>query len=371
MTEWGAFAATDIGDVPSGTSAPEFGDVVRGRYYMPDPATRKPGYRTRVTTFAERLEDMWGLNAWEKRTILYGLTLREDLYVKACGTPADDTKGLDEIVRDAKEAGGGSVGANFGTGLHGLFNAHDASEPDRAPVKYRRKVDLYAEAVRANHLTVHPDLAERLVLNTRYGLCGRMDGAVDESGRSDLTVIDYKSQAAWHSWGKVAIQLACYAQADMMWLPTQATYADMPPMRLDRALVFWVPVRSKDPEAPEPDFVEVIEVDIDRAWEYACPLAEQVRQWQSEGKRKGALSRPYVPVARDLSAVERFGARLQDAATVVELKAIHAAGIKSGVWCEELRQVAELSYGRLIPWNFGSEEEVHEAAGFIRGKGYV
>lgn len=354
MTEWEFVQPSEVGAKGGEPPIRQLGDVVNGRYWLPDPKTGKPGMRTRVTTFAERLEDTWGLNAWEKRITLYGLTLREDLYVKACGTDPDDTKAMDSIIRDAKEAGGGNIGANIGTGLHGLFNAHDAGLPSRAPARYARKVQLYAEALDRCQLTAIPELAERLVFIPEYNLAGRMDGAVIEAARRDLSIIDYKSQKKWHSWGKVALQLAAYSRASVMWDPELGAYVEMPPMRQDRALVFWAPVRPADDVSSDPDFIEVHEVDIERAWNHAAKLSDAVREWQNEGKRKGALSSLYAPAPSLALAVEAYANRLREASTVDELLMIHVEAENRGVWCDELRQTAELTYEN-----------------FVRGKGYV
>ena len=67
----------------------------------------------RFSSHGSVLEDKFALEKWKIRTSAIGLTKRSDLFAQLAACPPEDSKRIDEIMSQALEAGGGSVGANL------------------------------------------------------------------------------------------------------------------------------------------------------------------------------------------------------------------------------------------------------------------
>lgn len=280
---------TDIdifGDV--GPEPPKVGERVNGQYLLPG-LDGKPRKYMSVTNLVDRLDDKWAINAWEKRCILLGLTVREDLYAKACGLFPTDKDGLDAILREAKVAGGGEEGANRGSALHGFFEHSDRGHPSRAPLNYRGHVEQYERVLAAHSIRVIPELIERTVVNVDLGYAGRFDNIVHTPDLG-YVILDKKSQQQFFSWSKITAQQAAYARAPYMFDPVTGRLAPMPKVNPDVALILHCPL-----EGPHVGKMEMHMVDLNIGWE-DVELAQALRLSRNRGQRKGAISRPYLPV---------------------------------------------------------------------------
>lgn len=262
--------ASDISPPPA-----PFGERVAGYYSFPDPDTGKPVRYKSVTNFIKIIADNYSLHEWEKRVIVHGLTVREDLYVKACSIPFSDRRSLDGVISQARVAGGGDVGSNMGTAFHTFSEAWDRGEDARVPDKYARKQSLYTQALHDVGVEVVPELIERVLVIPKYGLAGRIDRGL-MSQDLGLVVGDLKTARAIHGFSDIAMQLALYANAEYMWDPDKGEFVDAPAFNIDRALVIRLPVDT--------DVCDIYSVDIAAGWR-ACELADQVRLWRNAGKR--------------------------------------------------------------------------------------
>lgn len=326
-------------------------DILRnGRYYLPELDKTQPGWvgtakrggRTRVTTFAKALSDNYALDAWEKRMVARGLVLREDLYALVAAVdmsdPASAKKELDRLVRKAKEAAGGEEGANLGIAFHGFTEQIDRGQTPRVPAKYRGMMASYQATMEAYGLTVVPGWLERRVVCERYNLAGTLDRLYWTPSRR-IVVGDVKSQKQFWSWEEISIQLACYSNADAAWDPELGIYIPMPE-ELDRdlAVVVWMPLDH--PEGK--DIVDVFNVPLERAWEFAAKTAADARSWRNEGKKLG-----YLRPMPDLARMERWAQRLQEAVTREELSQVYQEANTAGEWTTELEAVGMLTLARL------------------------
>lgn len=251
-----------------------------GRYLLPDPDTGKEVSWTRVTTVANTLADRYGLEQWAKRNVALGLAAREDLYALAASCTPDDKKQLNTIVKDAEEAAKARSGANLGTALHRITERVDRGEDLDIPDAWRADVDAYAQTLVDNHIKVHPEYLERIVVVPKAKVAGTLDRLVTVETVDGLIVGDIKTgqDVVTYGMGEIAIQLALYANASHMW--NGDGYDPMPDINKQRALVIHLPVGQGE--------CNLHWVDIEAGRE-AARMALAVRDWR---KRKD-LSTPY------------------------------------------------------------------------------
>lgn len=313
-------------------SGPVFGEVnSRGKYDLPHPITGEPATWTRTTNFIKKLDDTYALSKWEKRNVAVGLARREDLYAEACTLALVeegeelDTKALDKLVESAHDAAGGNVGRRIGSALHRFTERQSRGLPSGAPERWQRHVERYAETLREYRLAIVPELIERTVVNLTYGCAGKFDnGFRDVFGR--IILGDLKSKKKIYGYGSEALQFAMYVNADAMWDPTTGKYVDMPPFDKDIALMIWLPV--------EGDFCEIHDVDIAKGWRKLA-LCNEVRDWQNEAKRKGAVGwRSVLPTA--MAVTSAYAQRILEAESREELSAIWEEAQGFGAWSLEL-----------------------------------
>jgi len=175
----------------------------------------KPIAYTRFSSHGQVLEDRFGLEKWKIRTSALGLVNRQDLFAQLASIPADDSKRLDDVLAQALEAGGGSVGANMGTALHEFTQRYDLGEITLAdiPDPWRADVEAYARTVAEHGLKIRRDLIEVTLVNDDLQLAGTADRFfVDQAGR--LICADLKTGKAIgaNPLGYI-VQLAAYANS--------------------------------------------------------------------------------------------------------------------------------------------------------------
>jgi hypothetical protein len=306
----------DLFDGAAGTDESELPKDQWGRYKLPHPVTGKVAGRTRVTTFAKTIADTFTLNQWALRMALKGLTMRHDLYALVAATPLDERERLNELGEQAKEAASARAAANLGTAMHAFAERADKTgEIDPAMPPELRRILLARQQALADHrITMVPDMIERTVWVPGFDVVGTFDRwsyvGHPAGGNIDPTVVDDPGEIVddktgrdlTYGQGEIAVQLACYANAEyvlnreIFWedwrrltagmrpgtapktMPTRC-WEPMPPTRKDRALVIHMPVAQAVDSPTAPPVVTVLEVDIQQGWE-AAKLCETVRVWR-------------------------------------------------------------------------------------------
>lgn len=324
---------------------PDEGGIVRdrwGRYVLPDPKTGEKRGWTRATTYAKTISDTFKLHQWQERGVAKGLFLRPDLYALVGST--DDKKELNQICEDAKTAAGSKVGANLGTAVHNYTEQLDRGVEFRnigIPPTIAHDVLSYGDMMSSYGLKPIPELIERVVLNTKLGVAGRLDRILTNTkpvGRwqepGELFIGDVKTAAnIGYSWLEVSIQLAIYANSDYFWNIETQTYEHVPQLDLEEAIVMHVPVQQGQ--------ATPYRVDIAKGWMYA-QLAGEIRAARADRKlavRLGdtIMSQPVLEAVQDdLPRELDIRARINDATCVQDLSDIWAYAQPRGLWTAEL-----------------------------------
>lgn len=313
-----------------------------GRYVLPHPETGKEQGWTRATTWAKTISDTFKLHQWQERMVAKGLALRPDLYALIGAT--DDKNELNRICEDAKNAAGSKVGANLGTAVHNYTEQLDRGVEFRSigvPSTVANDVVAYGEMMTAYGLLPVRDMIERVVLNTKLGVAGRLDRILTNTrpvGRwtepGELFIGDVKTAAnIGYSWLEVSIQLAIYANADYFWNIETGEYEPVPPLDLKEAIVMHVPVQQGE--------ATPYRVDIEMGWKYAelAGLIRSARADKNLAVRLGEtiMSRPVVEAVQDDMPRELdIRARIDDATCRQDLSDIWAYAQPRGLWTQDL-----------------------------------
>lgn len=249
-----------------------------GRYLIVPAGGGQPRSYTRATTWAKALDDQSSLINWSMRMCALGLITRKDLYAQVAACRSDDRDALSRLVDQAKEAGGGSSGANIGSALHAFTERIDLGETVDVPDLWQPDVDAYTKAIAEHGLTVRRDLIERVVVVEELGVAGTLDRVyVTADGR--LVIGDVKTgQTLDFNRLAISIQLSLYANADTLYDLATETHAPMVDVDKSTALVVHLPSGQGR--------CEIHEVDIAEGWRYA-QLAGQVRAARAHGRRSG------------------------------------------------------------------------------------
>lgn len=229
----------------------------------------QPVAYTRCTTFVSALEDTAKLADWKQRMVAIGLSRRNDLLLQAASLDVDDRKGLDRVCGAALDAAAASAAATTGTALHKMTENLDRGESiAHLPPNARADLDAYAAATKS--LTALR-IETHLVLD-EFKIAGTADRVVEFEGRRYIA--DVKTGRIDYGQLKIAMQLAVYAHSDLY----DVKSGNRMPLDVDhqRAIVIHLPAGKGT--------CELVWADIATAWE-ALPLAKQVREWRSKGRR--------------------------------------------------------------------------------------
>lgn len=192
-------------------------EAKRGRYILPDPKTGKSKSWQRVTNFVKMTDDTYHLELWKQRNVAKGLAIlaeagRVDTAVLAQCDVKLDRERVNNICESAQDAAEAYKMADEGTALHTSTELADYAGGDlnRVPTQHRAKVRLYLDALRANGLTVVPDMIERVTASARYECAGKFDRIYRTA--SGVNVIgDLKTGDSLDlSFPSIAAQLNCY-----------------------------------------------------------------------------------------------------------------------------------------------------------------
>ena len=265
---------------------------------------------TRATTVANTLADRYGLEKWAQRSIVYGIGQREDLYALAASHSLDDKQELGRIAEQALEAAASRSGANLGTALHRLTERIDAGEILDVADQWKPDMDAYVSELSTNHIQVHPEYIERIVVLPELKIAGTLDRIV--TANNQLTIADLKTgkHAVEYGAGEIAVQLSLYSRATHMWKGEADT------IKRDRYGRYLLPQPDEDPDAYEPmpkvDQTQAIVIhlpagkgecslhviDIEEGWK-----GVKASMWTREWRKRKDLAHPYVNMAH-LTVVE-------------------------------------------------------------------
>lgn len=190
-----------------------------GRYMLPDPTTGKEQSWTRVTTFAKTLTDEFGLTLWKERMVAKGIALRPDLSALVAGLDVKaDSKQLNKITEQAKEAAGATAAANLGTAIHTFTELADTGRPmDAVPPPYRADVAAYSDALEEAGIRVIPGMVERITCVPEFGTAGTLDrGFLLADGRSVIGDVKTGKDLSYN-WLEICVQLSLYQIGVSMW----------------------------------------------------------------------------------------------------------------------------------------------------------
>jgi hypothetical protein len=220
---------------------------------------------TRCTTYVGCLEDTYNLSLWQQRMVIAGLVDRPDLLLSAAAH-RDDKGELNKIAELAIEAAKGRAAATVGTALHALTEQVDAGQTvGPIPHEYQRDLDAYVAATRSLRV-LH---SERFVVNDEYRIGGTPDRVVEYQGRNYIA--DIKTGTIKYGPGKIAMQLAVYANSDFYDHQT-GERTPQPDVDRERGIVIHLPAGTGT--------CELLWVDIAAGWK-AVDLAGMVRVWRS------------------------------------------------------------------------------------------
>lgn len=236
---------------------------------------------TRVTTFASSIDDRWNLEQWKCRMVAAGLIARPDLFAQAAAN-IDEKQKLNKLCDEAIEAAKGNAGANLGSALHSFTEQIDLGLTPTVPAPWDADIAAYTAALEANGVHIDPRFVERIVVHHGLGVAGTFDRLPTVKGWPLPVIADLKTGNLDHAsaFGAIAVQLACYANAEELYDPATDTTEPMPEVDKTRALVIHLPAGKAT--------CTLYIVDIAAGWE-AAQLCGAVREWR---KRKD-LTNPF------------------------------------------------------------------------------
>jgi hypothetical protein len=332
--------------------------ITAGRYRLPDlDGSAKKGGWQRVTNLVKAISDQFSLRVWEIEQILVALHVNESAVMKMLrvtlvqvqGQPyAARRSGIEEFIEFCKSLSGGNEGSKFGNARHELVEADHLAIPTAAPDAYARQhLHLFKSALVRNDLVRVPDLAERRVVIPEFDAIGTLDAVLEDLRSRSLHIGDLKTQKKFWTWLEIAAQLACYARAVAMWVPTDpqnarvGRWVDMPKVSIETAFVLWMP---KEHPSGEPA-VDVYEVDIEAGWRTAQLAREVVLD--RRGGKSATVPRARLREAPSVTETERYAARFAAVSSLAEGSALVAEAKAKRVWNIVLAEEARTAKERL------------------------
>lgn len=350
---------------PGDSATPGDDLIVGGRYKLPDPDGKgKDTKFTRATTFAKTIADTYRLSLWSQRMVAKGVTMSDAVFAKVASTPLDKRQELDDAVEEAKQVAGAKDRATLGTAVHAFAEQIDRGELtlEKVPVKWRPDVAAYMELMRSLGLEVV--LNEQTVLNRTYDIAGTLDRVVrltkplDVQMPSDdehpsgwvrtipagtLVILDLKTgRSLEYGWREIAIQLALYANSELVLNREEWSYDPMPDgVDTLTGLVVHLPVGEGK--------ATLHAVDLVRGWRAAW-LCQQARTWnrltdlaspvmvvEAEERTSLAGKAPLAIAGREPNWTER----IESAQTITGLQRIKIDAERQRKWTPTLQRLAE------------------------------
>lgn len=262
---------------------------------VPPGGTKAVAY-TRVTTFADCLDDKSALATWGKRMVLVGLGFNPQMLEQARGLDPDDAtdkRKLNAIAEQAFEASGANDKRERGTYLHKLSELVDARIPiGQAAVSKSDIMDMAAYHYATQDLrVVH---AERLVVLDSLKVAGTPDRISHYSGPGPdgkpidgNLITDLKTGTVEYGVLKMAMQLALYSRGEHYDHVTQTRTA-LPDVNQEWGLIF-----NLRPGSGE---CEVYWINLDIGWT-AVQVAVEVRKMRAINRKKILVPRALTSAA--------------------------------------------------------------------------
>lgn len=241
-----------------------------GRYKAAPPDGGKAKGHTRVTTFAEALDDGAGLTVWRHRLLAQGITATDEL-VAAIRTAGDDKAQLSRHIAAALHLAGEKLAADVGSAIHLAMEHAVMGTGQRPPAPYDADVDAALAAMDAYGITPQPDEVERVAYVPDYGLIGTADLVASGTWGDLRRIVDYKTGSG-HERISYAVQLPCYANASHLWRLDGEGWEPAPDIDREVGLIVHIPAGTAT--------ARVVEVDLAKGWELAA-LAAKVRETRS------------------------------------------------------------------------------------------
>jgi hypothetical protein len=245
-----------------------------GRYILTDPSTGEEQVWTRATTFAEALEDSYGLMKWKQRATAVGIGMRPDILALVQSHTMDDKKTLDEACEQALTVAAANSRSNLGTALHKLTERLDRGEDFAVPAAHAERMRAYHQLKLDHGIETAPPYVERITVVPKFKVAGTMDRIVRRD--SETYIADLKTgEKLDYGWTKIAVQLALYSRGEGLWNAQSGTWEEMPHVNQNVGLVLHLPA--------EGGTAAVYEVDLNRGWE-AAGVCGWVRNWRNQGR---------------------------------------------------------------------------------------
>lgn len=349
---------------PGDSTAPGDDLIVGGRYKLPDPDGGSKDVKfTRATTFAKSIADTYRLSLWQQRKAVEGVVVDASLYAKAATIDwNNDRKAGDKLVEESKVAAGAKKRATLGTAVHAFSDQLDAGKITLEQVPAPWRPDLVAYRKVFADAGLETVLAEKTVLCQTYHIAGTFDrlvrltrdldvelpdGTLITLPKGCIVVLDLKTgRDLEYGWREIAIQLALYANSELIVDREAWTYTPMPDeVRTDVALVLHLPVGEGK--------ATLHALDIVQGWRAAW-LCEQARNWN----RVRELARPVLVAEADdrdtlsnvvsISREPSFIERINSAQTITGLMRVKIDAERAGKWTTALRSLAERRRDNLL-----------------------
>lgn len=230
---------------------------------------------TRISTLSGGLDDKGGLVDWAAAMAMIGTVRSKSIFAQvahlasAHESPwyvASAKKPLKELVQKAKDLGGASDAAGFGTAFHGLCEELDKGNPPQfVPEGMQPWIDARQSALSE----FEPVLIEPFVINDELKVAGNPDRYLRHRETGVVYAADDKTGTDEPSYPlKVTIQVAIASRSSLY----DQTSGVRTSIECDqsRGLLIHTPLRLEKPQST------LYWLDLDRGWELAL-LSAQVR----------------------------------------------------------------------------------------------
>ena len=237
------------------------------RYRAFPPGTDKERSYTRVTTFAEALDDTAGLTVWRHRLLAKGLaTLTDEL--QAC----TDDRQRDAVVAKALHIAGEKLKADLGTAFHLAMEHAVMGTGIAPPAPYHLDVAATLAALEGAGIEPVVELCESQLWNPTYSLVGTADVLARGPWGERLRVCDYKTGSRIER-NAHAIQMAVYANATHRF--TGDGWEEVPPLDTRWGYIVHTPSGSGT--------CTIYSVDLDEGL-LRAEEAKTVREWRKDAR---------------------------------------------------------------------------------------
>ena len=335
--------------------------ITGGRYRLPRrDGSHKPYGWMRVTNLASAVSDQKKLQEWEIRTDLEGLHADPDLFARMVSyldTTTPESRAtqahrdqMAKFAEQAKEAGKGNVGSQWGTARHEDWEALQVAGPSALTVPDWQRVQAVGMALAQAQLRPVPGWQEQRVLVEEFEAVGTLDNVLECLRTGLLHIGDLKTHKKFWTFLEVEAQEALYANADARWVPessadpTVGRWEDMIPVDRSLGVVMWLP-RVREDGTPE---VEVKGVDLERGLATARLCLQVVRQRAVAKSKRMPLSGwgwLDMPTAR---RIERYSRAFATVETVEDGRRLTREAMGEGCWGPELQESARKAAQRIL-----------------------